>query len=152
MSGGSGGPPPGLGAEWQMLLGIFSDEAEELLCSLEEQLIALEACPDDERLQALFRVAHTLKGSAGSMGFQSVTDYVHGLEDLLQALRERRLSVSETLVSLLLGSVDHLRELTRAVIAGVDQLGPTHQAQLQKLKDAGAVGQARCEMPASPLP
>ncbi|MCP3136449.1 chemotaxis protein CheA [Pyxidicoccus xibeiensis] len=138
----SSGPPPGLGTEWQQVLGIFADEAEELLCAMEQALIALEADPGDERLQALFRVAHTLKGSASSLGFQALTDYVHGAEDLLQALRERRLSVSEPLVSLLLGSVDHLRELTRAALAGVDQLGPAHLAQLEKLRAFGATGQA----------
>lgn len=149
MSTGSGGPPPGLGAEWQQILGVFADEAAELLSSLEETLIALEASPDDERLQSLFRLAHNLKGSASSLGFQALTDYVHGVEDLLQALRDRRLSVSESLVSLLLSSVDHLRELTRAALAGVDQLGPAHQAQLEKLRGAGSIGQPPGERPAS---
>ncbi|QSQ20905.1 chemotaxis protein CheA [Pyxidicoccus parkwayensis] len=147
MSTGSGGPPPGLGAEWQQVLAIFANEAEDLLSSMEQSLIALEANPDDEHLRALFRMAHTLKGSASSLGFESLTDYVHGAEDLLQALRDRRLSVSESVVSLLLSAVDHLRELTRAALAGVDQLGPAHKARLEQLRAAGATGQAAGSAP-----
>jgi two-component system chemotaxis sensor kinase CheA len=152
MTAGSGGPPPGLAAEWQQVLAVFADEAEDLLSSMEQNLIALEASPGDERLQALFRVAHTLKGSASSLGFQALTDYVHGAEDLLQALRDRRLSVSESVVSLLLGSVDHLRELVRAALAGVDQLGATHQAHLEQLRGAGATGQAPGQTSSPPEP
>ncbi|WP_426745552.1 chemotaxis protein CheA [Myxococcus faecalis] len=136
------GPPPGLGAEWQQVLAIFSEEAEELLSSMEETLIALEARPDDEHLRALFRLAHNLKGSGSSLGFQSLTDYVHGAEDLIQALLDQRLTVGEPWVSLLLSSVDHLRELTRAALAGVDQLGPVHRAQLARLLEGGATGKS----------
>lgn len=137
-----GGPPPGLGAEWQQVLAVFSDEAEELLSSMEETLIALEARPDEERLRTLFRFAHNLKGSASSLGFQALTDYVHGAEDLIQALLDQRLPVGEPWISLLLRSVDHLRELTRAALAGVDQLGPAHQEQLGRLREGGATGRA----------
>ncbi|WP_426752453.1 chemotaxis protein CheA [Myxococcus sp. Y35] len=142
MSAGMGGPPPGLSAEWQQVLAIFADEAEELLSSMEETLIALEARPDDERLRALFRLAHNLKGSGSSLGFQALTDYVHGVEDLIQALLDQRLTVGEPWISLLLSAVDHLRELTRAALAGVDQLGPAHQAQLDRLREGGATGKS----------
>ncbi|ATB48333.1 chemotaxis protein CheA [Corallococcus macrosporus] len=145
-----GGPPPGLGAEWQQVLAVFADEAEELLSSMEETLIALEARPDEERLRTLLRLAHNLKGSASSLGFQSLTDYVHGAEDLIQALLDQRLGVGEPWISLLLGAVDHLRELTRAALAGVDQLAPAHQEQLGRMRDGGATGQSKGA--ASPAP
>ncbi|AEI67559.1 chemotaxis protein CheA [Corallococcus macrosporus] len=150
MSTSQGGPPPGLGAEWQQVLAVFADEAEELLSSMEETLIALEARPDEERLRTLLRLAHNLKGSASSLGFQSLTDYVHGAEDLIQALLDQRLGVGEPWISLLLGAVDHLRELTRAALAGVDQLAPAHQEQLGRMRDGGATGQSKGA--ASPAP
>ncbi|MFP2961408.1 chemotaxis protein CheA [Myxococcus sp. 1LA] len=151
MSTGQGGPPPGLGAEWQQVLAVFSDEAEELLSSMEETLIALEARPDDERLRTLFRLAHNLKGSASSLGFQALTDYVHGAEDLIQALLDQRLDVGEPWISLLLGAVDHLRELTRAALAGVDQLAPAHQEQLGRLRDGGATGMSKGAATTAPV-
>ncbi|WIG97546.1 chemotaxis protein CheA [Myxococcus sp. SDU36] len=143
MSATSGGPPPGMGPEWQQVLAVFADEAEELLSSMEETLIALEARPDDERLRTLFRLAHNLKGSGSSLGFEALTDYVHGVEDLIQALLDQRLAVDEPWISLLLGAVDHLRELTRAALAGVDQLGPAHQTQLTRLREGGATGRSQ---------
>ncbi|NVJ00372.1 chemotaxis protein CheA [Myxococcus sp. AM009] len=143
MSANAGGPPPGLGPEWQQVLAVFADEAEELLSSMEETLIALEARPDDERLRTLFRLAHNLKGSGSSLGFEALTDYVHGVEDLIQALLDQRLAVGEPWVSLLLEAVDHLRELTRAALAGVDQLGPAHQARLTRLREGGATGRSQ---------
>ncbi|MCP3100178.1 chemotaxis protein CheA [Myxococcus sp. K15C18031901] len=152
MSGGGSGPPPGLGAEWQQVLAIFADEAEDLLSSMEETLIALEARPDEERLRALFRQAHTLKGSGSSLGFQALTDYVHGAEDVIQALLDQRLAVGEPWTSLLLGSVDHLRELSRAAVAGVDQLGPAHQAHLARLREGGATGGPSTPPPPGVLP
>jgi len=52
-------------------LDIFITEARELLESLEEGLLQLEADPDDaETINAIFRSAHTLKGSSGLFAFE----------------------------------------------------------------------------------
>ncbi|MCY1034846.1 chemotaxis protein CheA [Corallococcus sp. BB11-1] len=138
-------------AEWEKVLGIFSDEAEGLVASMEENLIALEVAPADSLLQAILRGAHTLKGAAGSLGFQAVTDYTHGVEDLLQALIDRRVAVDEERVSLLLGAVDHLRDLSRASLAGVDSLGAVHRAHLARLKQ-GASPHPAPEAACAPAP
>ncbi|WP_233595840.1 chemotaxis protein CheA, partial [Corallococcus sp. CA031C] len=126
-------------AEWEKVLGIFSDEAEGLVASMEENLIALEVAPADSLLQHILRGAHTLKGAASSIGFQAVTDYTHGVEDLLQALIDRRVAVDEERVSLLLGAVDHLRDLSRASLAGVDSLGAVHLAHLSRLRQGAGL-------------
>nr|WP_277989546.1 chemotaxis protein CheA [Corallococcus sp. NCSPR001] len=130
-------------------MAVFADEAEGLVSSMEENLIALEVSPADGLLPGILRGAHTLKGAAASLGFQAVTDYTHGVEDLLQALLDGRLALDETRVSLLLGAVDHLRELCQASLAGVDSLGAVHQAHLSRLRE-GIVAGAPTE--ALPIP
>ncbi|RKG67173.1 chemotaxis protein CheA [Corallococcus sp. CA054B] len=141
--------PSETAAEWQKVLAVFADEAEGLISSMEENLIALEVSPADGLLPGILRGAHTLKGAAASLGFQAVTDYTHGVEDLLQALLDGRLAPDETRVSLLLGAVDHLRELCQASLAGVDSLGAVHQAHLSRLRE-GIVAGAPTE--ALPIP
>lgn len=110
----------------QALVQTFVEEAGDLLGQLERDLIALEARPDDgELLHALFRAAHTLKGSAGLVGFDAVSDLAHDLEELLDRLRARKLAVDGGLVALLLQSADALRE---AVAAGGTAPPPPAQA------------------------
>ncbi|MHA7632513.1 chemotaxis protein CheA [Corallococcus sp. M7] len=140
MTTGPGDIPSETAAEWQKVLAVFADEAEGLVSSMEENLIALEVSPADGLLPGILRGAHTLKGAAASLGFQAVTDYTHGVEDLLQALLDGRLALDETRVSLLLGAVDHLRELCQASLAGVDSLGAVHQAHLSRLREGIVAG------------
>ncbi|WP_199749678.1 chemotaxis protein CheA [Corallococcus sp. AB038B] len=137
---GPGDIPSETAAEWQKVLAVFADEAEGLVSSMEENLIALEVSPAEGLLPGILRGAHTLKGAAASLGFQAVTDYTHGVEDLLQALLDGRLTLDETRVSLLLGAVDHLRELCQASLAGVDSLGAVHQAHLSLLREGIVAG------------
>ncbi|RKH26872.1 chemotaxis protein CheA [Corallococcus sp. AB030] len=149
MTMGPGDIPSETAAEWQKVLAVFADEAEGLVSSMEENLIALEVSPAEGLLPGILRGAHTLKGAAASLGFQAVTDYTHGVEDLLQALLDGRLTLDETRVSLLLGAVDHLRELCQASLAGVDSLGAVHQTHLTLLRE-GIVAGAPTE--ALPIP
>ncbi|MBZ4371041.1 chemotaxis protein CheA [Corallococcus sp. AS-1-6] len=147
MTTGPGDIPSETAAEWQKVLAVFADEAEGLVSSMEENLIALEVSPADGLLPAILRGAHTLKGAAASLGFQAVTDYTHGVEDLLQALLDGRLTPDETRVSLLLGAVDHLRELCQASLAGVDSLGAVHQAHLSRLREGLVAGAPTAALP-----
>ena len=149
---GLGGMTSETAGEWEKVLVIFAAEAERLVSSMEEGLIALEVSPADDLLPGILRGAHTLKGAAGSLGFQAVTDYTHGVEDLLQALLDRRLTVNEERVSLLLGAVDHLRDLSQASLAGVDSLGAVHKAHLALLKSAASAHDSVAAAPAPPVP
>ncbi len=103
----------------EALLRTFQAEAEEIFGRMEQALVALETRPgDDELLHALFRDAHTLKGSSGLVSFDVVRDVAHDLEDVLERLRKRKLAVSDRLVTLLLHSVDVLREAVADASAG----------------------------------
>ncbi|HZZ85975.1 MAG TPA: chemotaxis protein CheA [Anaeromyxobacteraceae bacterium] len=100
--------------DWQLLADTFLEEAKEILAAMETLLMALEATPGDhELLNALFRAAHTLKGSAAMVDYRRVGEVAHHLEGLLQRLRSRDLVASSEVVSVLLQSVDVLREAIR---------------------------------------
>jgi two-component system chemotaxis sensor kinase CheA len=87
----------------------FFDEARDHVRTLEERLLELEARPEDlELLGALFRAAHSIKGSSGILGFEAISHLTHAMENVLDALRELRLKPNATLTSLLLAATDVL--------------------------------------------
>jgi len=93
-------------------LPAFISEAREQVSQIEQLLLELEEAPGDrDRLDALFRCAHTVKGSAGLFGLEQVVDFTHHIETLLDQLREGRLQLSAALSSLLLACSDQVLAL-----------------------------------------
>ena len=96
------------------VLSYFAPEAQEYLESLEAQLLRLEKEPQNtELINQLFRTAHTLKGSAYTVGFQSIGDLTHYVEDFMGAVREGRVKVQTGHADMLLKAVDVVRLLMR---------------------------------------
>ncbi|HEU4683243.1 MAG TPA: hybrid sensor histidine kinase/response regulator [Nitrospira sp.] len=96
------------------VLSYFAPEAQEYLESLEAQLLRLEKEPNNaELINQLFRTAHTLKGSAYTVGFQSIGDLTHYVEDFMGAVREGRIKVLPGHADMLLRAVDVVRLLMR---------------------------------------
>ena len=88
---------------------LFLQEMDELLQQIEADTLALEADPQEiERVEALFRCFHTLKGGAGMSGFPVLANYTHKVENLLDSIRSGKLAVSSELVSVLLETSDCL--------------------------------------------
>jgi two-component system chemotaxis sensor kinase CheA len=106
-------------ADRQEVVRTYLVESEEQFVEMEEALVHLETHPDDEdAIQRIFRAAHTLKGSSGTLGFHRVAEFAHAVEDLLDRLRSRALSVNSSLVTLLLRAVDALRQMVPDAVAG----------------------------------
>jgi two-component system, chemotaxis family, sensor kinase CheA len=96
-------------------LPIFISEAHEQIESFEQLLLQLEDAPQDrELLDALFRCAHTVKGSAGVFGLDDVVGFTHHLETLLDRLREGHVELTPALSTLLLQGNDEIRNLVSA--------------------------------------
>ncbi|MCP4683887.1 MAG: chemotaxis protein CheA [bacterium] len=90
----------------------FLVEADELIASLDTNLVTLETAPDDlDLLNEIFRAAHTVKGTSSFLGFEQVTDLTHKMEDILNKLRKSELKVTPRIMDLLLESVDILKVL-----------------------------------------
>jgi chemotaxis protein histidine kinase CheA len=89
------------------LVATFRAEVEERLASLSAGLLSLESHPRArDQVTALFRDAHTVKGSAKMLGLDGVVGVAHVMEDLLGDLREGRLRVRKDLIDLLLTASD----------------------------------------------
>jgi two-component system chemotaxis sensor kinase CheA len=87
----------------------FFEESREHVRTLEERLLELEARPGDlELLNALFRAAHSIKGSSGVLGFKAISHLTHAMENVLDDLRESRLAASPGLTNVLLQASDLL--------------------------------------------
>ncbi|GAB7038194.1 MULTISPECIES: chemotaxis protein CheA [Catenuloplanes] len=100
-------------------LDIFITEARELLESLEEGLLGLETDPDaTETVNAVFRSAHTLKGSAGLFGLSHLVSFTHVVETLLGHVREGEVRVTPELISALLPCADHIAGVISGVAEG----------------------------------
>jgi len=116
------------------LLQVFLAESEENLTAMEAAILAVERRHDDSQaVQKLFRLAHTLKGNASTLGFAELVSFTHALEDLLDRLRSRELVASDDVATLLLECVDALRELLAAARTGATA-PPQHEALAQRLR------------------
>ena len=100
-------------------LQTFIVESRELLQHMEDALLALEQTPDDaEAVNAIFRAAHTIKGSAGLFSLDHIVSFTHVAESVLDRVRDHRLAMSPALGGLLLEVCDHLGRLIDGVAAG----------------------------------
>jgi two-component system chemotaxis sensor kinase CheA len=84
---------------------LFLEEATEHLAEMSRALLILEKHPDDgEAIDLVFRVAHSIKGMAGSLGYDSITEIAHKLEDRMDAYRAvGRIEVVEGIAMLFRG-------------------------------------------------
>ncbi|RMS28807.1 Chemotaxis sensor histidine kinase CheA, partial [Pseudomonas savastanoi] len=103
----------------------FIVETRELLQAMEESLLQLESEPgDQDAIGAVFRAAHTIKGSAGLFGLTPIVSFTHIVEDVLDRLREGSVSVDAGLIAVLLKSGDHMLELIDVVASRGQTLQP----------------------------
>ena len=117
------------------VLSYFAPEAQEYIESLEAQLLRLEKDPhNSDVIGQLFRTAHTLKGSAYTVGFQSLGDLVHYVEDFMMAVREDRINILSGHTDVLLRSVDVVRLLMRRDPTSLDMLRHRYASVLEGLK------------------
>lgn len=124
----------------EKIVAAFLAESEEGLERTEQHLIAAETDPGNlELLDEMFRVAHTIKGNASALDFPQLAGFAHVIEDLLEALRKQKLTISHEVISLLLHGVDALRALVPAAAEGNDRLSPSHQ-ELKKAISSHASG------------
>lgn len=138
---------PTLDAE---VISYFAPEAQEYLESLETDLLRVDkdvANPDT--IHQLFRTAHTLKGSAYTVGFQSIGDLTHHIEDFMGAIREGRLQFLPGHTDVLLRAIDVIRALMRRDSSLLDRLRQRFSASLHELKQLGEVAPTGGDVPSA---
>lgn len=117
------------------VLSYFAPEAQEYVESLEAQLLRLEKDQhNSDVINQLFRTAHTLKGSAYTVGFQSLGDLMHYVEDFMMAVREGRIRILPGHTDVLLRSIDVVRLLMRRDPMSLHTLRQRYASAMDGLK------------------
>lgn len=108
----------------------FIAESHELLQEMEDILLHLENGPHDaDTIDALFRVAHTVKGSAGMFNLEPIVNFAHIVEDVLDRMREGEIEIELDLTAVLLDSCDHMLLLVDVVAEQGGQLDDAAQSR-----------------------
>ena len=137
-------------------LQTFLVESRELLEEMEACLLSLEEAEEKtELVNAIFRAAHTIKGSSGLFGLDGVVAFTHVTESVLDRVRDGRIIISGQLIALLLSCRDHIGSLIDAVAGGQDTNDPALTAQgaplLEQLRSYLGTP-ATVSTPAPPVP
>lgn len=99
----------------------YFDECSELLIELEEQFTAIEEGERDaDRLNAVFRAIHSIKGGAGAFGFTQLVGFAHEFETLLDFVRNGKVEMSDEVVALCIRSNDLVADFVGAARNGED--------------------------------
>ncbi|MDY0191578.1 MAG: chemotaxis protein CheA [Desulfuromonas sp.] len=88
----------------------FSQESRDMIEQLEPTIIELGQSTDNETINAVFRLFHSMKGSAGFLEFNNITGVAHAAESLLDMVRSDKMVLLPTHVSLLCESCDFMKE------------------------------------------
>lgn len=99
-------------ASQQKILGYFIEEAKEHLETLEQGILELSTvASDEERINELFRAAHSIKGGSAMLGYGSIQKAAHRLEDAFKILKENEIKADQQLESLFFSCYDILHAL-----------------------------------------
>jgi two-component system, chemotaxis family, sensor kinase CheA len=113
---------------------IFFQECNELLQALEEALSSIDdGNHDKDIINAAFRAIHSIKGGAGAFGFDGMVNFCHNFENVLDLIRNDKLSLDALLIRLCLRSKDIVADLVDAAQQGesnLEKYGPDVLAEL----------------------
>lgn len=98
---------------------MFLEESGDHLQSLNERLLDLEKDPaDSDAINEIFRSAHTLKGMSATMGYTTIAELTHDMENVLDLIRNDKLKADENIVDILFKCVDSLQQMVDNISNG----------------------------------
>ncbi len=113
---------------------IFIEEATEHFAEMSGALLELEKNPASvESIDVVFRMAHSIKGMAASLGYDTLTDLSHRMEDRMQVIRDAGRVRPGRELSLLFRSLSALEEMVEVVKTSDDLPGPPPSHALDQL-------------------
>lgn len=119
------------------LIAEFAIESQEGLANIEQQMLAIEADGADinvDLVNAVFRTMHSIKGTAGFLGLDRIGSLAHGLEEVLNRMRNREIVPSSELVTTVLHAADFMKGLIDAVETSNEADISAHVANLQQFR------------------
>jgi len=113
-------------------MSMFLEESSDNLQILNDSLLQLEQEPDDiDKLNEIFRVAHTIKGMAATMGFSQMTELTHKMEDVLSKFREGKIKITIDVVTTLFKCLDTLEQMVNNITEGSEVQLPIEKLILE---------------------
>ncbi len=113
---------------------LYVSETQENLERMAQLVVALEANPNDrEAIDTVFRLAHSIKGMSGTMGYQPMFDLGHQLEDLMDRFRRQKAPMNSPAADVLLAAIDRMGHWVQDVEA--ERLPLTVDADARALLD-----------------
>lgn len=123
-------------------MSMFLEESMDNLQTLNDSLLQLEQEPDDiDKLNEIFRVAHTIKGMAATMGFNQMAELTHKMEDVLSEFRDGQLKVTEKVVTVLFKCLDTLEQMVNNISDGAEDETPIEEI----IKELGSITEGKAE-------
>jgi len=117
----------------------FVDEAKSHIEKVEAALLQQDALNrDPELINDVFRAVHSIKGTAGFFGLKKIVSLAHAMENVFGEMRGGRLTVTDSMVEVLLGANDCIRELVEDVFASEDKDVSHWESELNRLLETGA--------------
>src|SRR5690242_17632441 len=96
----------------QQFLSTFIEESLENVDEIEESLLTMDLkILNVEKINQIFRAAHTIKGNSGILNFKGISNLAHSMETLLDQARNNKLQLESQHVELLLGGADCIRNM-----------------------------------------
>src|SRR5207249_1007078 len=118
------------------VISYFAPEAQEYVDAIEASLLRLEKNPQDPNtIQQLFRTAHTLKGSAYTVGFKAIGDLTHHVEDYIGVIRDGHRQMMPGMMDLFFRAIDVVRQLMRRDRSTLDKTRREFSAVMQGLQE-----------------
>lgn len=109
-------------------LSMFLEESMDNLQTLNQALLQLEQEPDNvDKLNEIFRVAHTIKGMAATMGFNGMAQLTHKMEDVLAEFRNGELKATQEVVTVLFKCLDTLEQMVDIISNGEEKELPVEE-------------------------
>ncbi len=119
-------------------LEAFVEESKSMITDLNNLLLELEKGGDEEVINSIFRIAHTLKGNSAAMGFDNLAELAHAVEDLLDAIRQGKTQLNNEIMNLIFEGVDSIGDLLEEVMengapqSNADELISRIRSELEK--------------------
>lgn len=120
-------------------LDVFIDESKEHLQAINDNLLELEQNPENiDIVNEIFRSAHTLKGMSATMGYEDLANLTHKMENVLDAIRNHKITVTTELLDIVFRSVDDLEAMVVSIAEGGDgKRDVTEIVELLKALESG---------------
>lgn len=137
--------------EFDHAKGTLVEEGRELLTAMEDALLEIEKSGySEELINAIFRAAHTIKGSAGLLGLNSLVSFTHIAESLLDMVRNGERTLDGAMMSLLLTSSDYINTLLDAIENGTEEIEPNPDLRQHLIEQMNDIMGAKPQAEAAP--